>query len=258
MDSVGELFSLRGRTALVTGASSGIGKMIAKALLIAGAEVWLVARDQGRLDDAEAALRAHGRVRTVAADITRDDHVAGLVETVGAATNGLHVLVNNAGVTRQAPLGAFPGEHWDLLDINLKAPFMLIQAMLPQLRRAAISGKPANVINIGSGAGISVRTAGSFSYYASKAGIHHLSRVLAKTLVGDRICVNVIAPGYFRTELIDSIAPTEEARASLIRNVPLGRFGDENDIAAAILFLAANSFVTGQILAVEGGFLLDG
>lgn len=135
---------------------------------------------------------------------------------------------------------------------------MLTHALLPLLKSGTMAASTAHIINIGSAAGTSVHTATSFSYFASKAGMNHLTRVLAKNLVGDHICVNAIAPGYCHTELIDAFAPCQVNRARLIANVPLGRFSGEEDIASTIIFLAASGFITGQILAQERRFLLDG
>jgi NAD(P)-dependent dehydrogenase (short-subunit alcohol dehydrogenase family) len=259
MKAANDLFSLQGRSALVTGGSAGIGKTIAEALVRAGAQVRIVARDEERARRTAEELSAYGDCRALAADVTELGQIETLVKQVESEGAGLDILVNNAGRTAQAPLGAFPEELWDsVLSVNLKAPFMLTQALLPLLKRRASRDSPAHVINIGSGAGISIKTSLSFSYYASKAGLHHLTRVLADNLVAQNIHVNAIAPGYFYTELVERIAPTEEARAQLTARVPMGRFASEDDMAAAILFLATSSYITGHILPLDGGVLLNG
>ncbi|RYE62186.1 MAG: SDR family oxidoreductase, partial [Oxalobacteraceae bacterium] len=155
-------------------------------------------------------------------------------------------MVNNAGITRQAPFKSFPAEHWDeVMALNVQSPFMLIQALHDQMRRESFAGPPAHIVNIGSAAGITIHCPASFSYYASKAALHHLSRILAKRFLADRIHVNVIAPGYFHTELIDEVAPDAESLARLVASIPAGRFGRYEDIAALILSIVASGFVTG-------------
>ncbi len=251
------LFSLEGRSALVTGGSSGIGKMIARALFAAGAEVRIVARNAER---AERVAREIGSDRcfAIVADVTTMAGVATVREAILGTGRPLDILVNNAGITRQAPFESFPAEYWDeVMALNVKSPFMLVQALHGQMRREGREGPPAHILNIGSGAGITAHCPASFSYYASKAALHHLSRILAKRFLPDRIHVNVIAPGYFHTELIDEIAPDAESRAKLIANVPVGRFGQYEDIAALALSIVANGFMTGALVPLDGGYLLE-
>jgi NAD(P)-dependent dehydrogenase (short-subunit alcohol dehydrogenase family) len=257
MSDIGSLFSVSGRTAVVTGGATGIGKSICRALLRGGAKVWIVNRRAEKGQEAADELRQHGEIESVAADITTDTGIASILQAVGAKSDGIDILVNNAGMTASHPLGSFPAEDWDsVLSVNLKAPFMLTQAALPLLRANATPRRPSHVINVGSCAAIVTTTKGSFSYFASKAAVHHLTRVLAGALVGDHIHVNTIAPSYFRSEIIDAIAPTEEDRARILQPVPMARFGDDDDVAGAILYLATSSYVTGHILPLDGGFLL--
>ena len=251
------LFSLEGRSALVTGGSSGIGKMTARALLAAGAEVRIVARDGERAARVAAELD-ETRCIAIAADITTEAGVACVRDAVAATGRPLDILGNNAGITRQAPFESFPAEHWDdVMGLNVKSPFMLVQALHPHMRRAGRDGPPAHILNIGSGAGITIHCPASFSYYASKAALHHLSRILAKRFLPDRILVNVIAPGYFHTELIDEIAPDEASLKALVANVPVGRFGQYEDIAGLTLSIVTNGFMTGTIIPLDGGYLLE-
>lgn len=251
------LFSLEGRSAVVTGGSSGIGKMIARALVHAGAEVRIIARNAERANRVAAEIGG-GRCFAVAADITVPGGVARVREAIAATGRPLDILVNNAGITRQAPFESFPAEYWDeVMALNVKSPFMIVQALHDQMRRATLAGPPAHIVNIGSGAGITIHCPASFSYYASKAALHHLSQILAKRFVADRIHVNVIAPGYFHTELIDEIAPDAESLAKLIANVPAGRFGQYEDIAALVLSIVANGFMTGAVIPLDGGYLLE-
>lgn len=256
MDFIESLFSLEGRTAVVTGGSSGIGKMIARALVAAGAEVHIVARDAERANRVAAEIGS--RCFAIVADITTATGVACVRDAVVATGRPLDILVNNAGITRQAPFESFPAEYWDdVMALNVKSPFMIVQALHDQLRRESPAGPPAHIVNIGSGAGITIHCPASFSYYASKAALHHLSRILAKRFLPDRIHVNVIAPGYFHTELIDEIAPDAESLAKLIANVPAGRFGRYEDIAALLLSIVANGFITGAVIPLDGGYLLE-
>jgi NAD(P)-dependent dehydrogenase (short-subunit alcohol dehydrogenase family) len=258
-DFLESLFSLEGRSAVVTGGSAGLGKMIARALIAAGAQVRIVARNGERAERIAAELdEGRGRCTAVTADVTAADGVAHIRDVVAATGRPLDILVNNAGITRQATFETFPAEHWDeVMTLNVKSPFMLVQALHPLMRRTGRDGPPAHILNIGSGAGITIDCPASFSYYASKAALHHLSRILAKRFLPDRIHVNVIAPGYFHTELIDEIAPDEESLAKLVAKVPVGRFGQYEDIGALALSVLASGFITGAIIPLDGGYLLE-
>lgn len=250
------LFGLEGRSAVVTGGSSGIGKMIARALVAAGAEVRIVARNAERADRVAAEIGA--RCFAISADIATASGVACVRDAIAATGRPLDILVNNVGITRQAPFDSFPAEYWDdVMALNVKSPFMIVQALHNQMRREGQVGPPAHIVNIGSAAGITINCPASFSYYASKAAFHHLSRIMAKRFLPDRIHVNVIAPGYFHTDLIDEVAPDAESLAKLIANVPAGRFGGYDDIAALVLSIVANGFMTGAVIPLDGGYLLE-
>jgi len=250
------LFGLDRRRAVVTGGSSGIGKMIARALVAAGADVLIVARNAERAN--QAAVEIGPGCIAIAADVTTVSGVERVRDAVAATGHPLDILVNNAGITRQAPFETFPPEYWDeVMALNVKSPFMLVQALHHLLRRATPEGPPAHIVNIGSAAGITVHCPASFSYYASKAALHHLSRILAKRFLADRIHVNVIAPGYFHTELIDQLAPDAESQAKMIANIPAGRFGQYEDIAGVILSVVTSGFMTGAVIPLDGGYLLQ-
>jgi NAD(P)-dependent dehydrogenase (short-subunit alcohol dehydrogenase family) len=197
-----------------------------------------------------------GRCEHIAGDIASDAGIAAVRERLTSAGGRLDILVHNAGVTHQAQIGDVAADDWDrVMALNLRAPFLLTQALLPHMRRPR-SALPAQLVMIGSCAGLSVATTTSFAYFASKAGLHHLTRVLARELADDGIAANAIAPGFFRTELIDRLATSDEARDRMLAKVPAGRFGTFEDIARVVLMLAAGSYTTGNIIALDGGYLL--
>ncbi|HEY3605706.1 MAG TPA: SDR family oxidoreductase [Sporichthyaceae bacterium] len=249
-----DLFDLTGRTALVTGGTSGIGVMIARGLLQAGATVWITSRKQEQGDAAVAELAAFGPVQFLPADLGREGECERLAAEVAGRAPQLHILVNNAGANWGAPLEEFPAAAWDrVLGLNVRAPFLLTRALLPQLRAAASPENPARVINIGSIDGLRVPEWPTYSYSASKAAVHHLTRVLAKELGPQHITVNAIAPGPFRSKMMAAMLERHEEEIATAS--PLGRIGQDDDMAGAAVYLAsrAASYVTGVVLPVDGG-----
>lgn len=249
-----ELFKLEGKTALVTGGANGMGRMIAEGLTAAGARVLLTSR---KAADAEgAAKELGGQTVGIAADLTKAEGCSELVERVRKECDTLEILVNNAGRTWGNPLETFPDKGWDSVwPINVQTPFRLVRDLLPHLKAAAREGDPARVINIGSISGKAIEPLRAYSYVASKAAIHHLSRALAADLSMHNITVNAIVPGYFPTHMTDHMRDDPEAMTDLISRVPLGRMGTPQDIAGACIFLSsrAGAYVTGAELVVDGG-----
>jgi NAD(P)-dependent dehydrogenase (short-subunit alcohol dehydrogenase family) len=251
---MGELFSVEGKTAVVTGGSRGIGLMIARGLVEGGARVYVSSRKAEACRQVAEELSRAGECRALPADLSTEEGCRRLAAEVGERQGRLQVLVNNAGATWGAPLEDHPAAAWDkVLDLNLKAPFFLTRAMLPLLEAGAAPGDPARVINVGSIDGLRVPPMPTYAYSASKAGLHHLTRVLARELGPRGITVNAIAPGPFESKMM-----AETLRRfgdQIAAAAPLGRIGRPEDMAGAALYLAsrAGAYVTGAVLPVDGG-----
>ncbi|MFF2526148.1 SDR family oxidoreductase [Streptomyces liangshanensis] len=249
-----ERFDLSGKCALVTGGTKGIGMMIARGFLQAGARVVISSRTADACAEAERLLSAYGDVRAIPADLSRHDECRRLADLVEADSERLDILVNNAGAMWREPLATFPDEAWDsVIDLNLKSPFWLVQALLPALREAGTPDDPARIINIGSIAAIHVAESPNYSYASSKAALHQLTRVLARELGPQHVTVNAVAPGVFPSRMM---ASTLEAVGDRIAAAaPLRRLGRDDDMAGIAVFLAgrAGSYLTGTVIPVDGG-----
>ena len=248
------LFELTGKRALVTGGTRGIGMMMARGLLQAGARVVVSSRKADVCAQAQQLLSEFGDVRAIPADLSRHDECRRLADLVTADSERLDILVNNAGALWDEPLATFPDHAWDtVIDLNLKAPFWLIQALLPTLRKAGTADDPARIINVGSIAAIHIPQRPNYSYSSSKAGLHQLTRVLAKELGPQHVTVNAVAPGPFPSHMM--AATLDEFGDAIAASAPLRRIGRDDDMAGIAVFLAsrAGSYLTGAIIPVDGG-----
>jgi NAD(P)-dependent dehydrogenase (short-subunit alcohol dehydrogenase family) len=249
-----DLFSLKGRTALITGGSRGIGKMIARGFLAQGARVYIAARKAAQCDQAAAELtKEGGACVSMPADVSTLEGTRALAVALTAREPKLDILVNNAGAAWLAEFDAFPEKGWDkVMDLNLKAPFFLTQALHGALKAAATPERPAKVINVASIDGIFVNPLETYSYHASKAGLIHLTRRMAATLIADNIVVSAIAPGAFPSDM--NIDARDNADKVALR-IPAKRVGTDEDMAGTAIYLAsrAGGYVVGATLAVDGG-----
>jgi len=248
------LFSIEGKTALVTGGSRGIGLMIARGYVEAGGRVYIASRKRDVCDRVAAELSAHGTCISVPADLSTEAGARQLATEIGRREPALHILVNNAGATWAAPLTEYPDSAWDkVLGLNLKGPFFLTRELLPLLERGARRGDPARVINIGSVDGLLVPRLETYAYAASKAGLHHLTRMLARALAPRGITVNAVAPGPFASKMMAETLT--RFKDFILTTCPLGRIGEPEDMAGVAIYLAsrAGAYLTGAVMPVDGG-----
>lgn len=259
------LFSVKGKTALVTGGSRGIGEMIAAGLLANGAKVYISSRKAEACDAAAKRLSEtyKGECISLPADLSQMSGVESLAERITSKEKKLDILVNNAGVAWGAPIDQFPEVGWDkVMDTNVKAVFFTTQKLLPLLRAAGSAESPARVINIGSIDGLKAAIFSTFSYGASKAAVHHLTRFLAAHLTKEHINCNAIAPGPYPTWMLSTGVgfggKTDDVDWDVIgKNNPSGRVGSPEDIAGLAIFLCsrAGNYVVGQVIASDGGIV---
>jgi NAD(P)-dependent dehydrogenase (short-subunit alcohol dehydrogenase family) len=248
-----DLFSIEGKTALVTGGSRGIGKMIATGFVEAGAKVYISSRKADVCDEVAAELSKIGTCIAVPADLATEAECRRLASELAGLEERVDILVNNAGANWGAPIDEFDEAAWErVLSLNVKGVFHLTKFMLPLLRAAGTADEPARVINVGSIDGLQVPMLDTFSYSASKAAVHQLTRHLAKKLA-PKITVNAIAPGPFESKMM---AATLDAFGEQIKaSAPLKRIGRPDDMAGTAIFLAsrAGSYLTGAVIPVDGG-----
>ena len=259
MSYLDDLFGVSGKTALVTGGATGIGRMIATALAHGGARVLIASRkgeDCARVADEINAEGPAGKVEGFAGDVGSAEGVQALVEEVTARTDTLNILFNNAGVTWGAPLGKHPRHSFDkVMNVNVGGLFDLTQALMPIMSATATPEDPARVINLGSVMGHWPLGDGAYSYSASKAAVHHLTKILAKEMAHLNYTVNAFAPGPFQSNMTAFATGTDEKAAAVGSDVPLQRIGQPSDIAGASLFFCGKGgrYTTGCILPLDGG-----
>ena len=255
-DALHRLFSLSGKTALVTGGGQGIGRMIAQGLVEAGATVYIASRKLDQCEQTASELSEFGRCHALAADISTEDGCRTLVTAYGDREPSLSILVNNSGANWGAPFADYPDAAWDrVMNLNVRGAFTMTKLLTPALSAAATADDPSRVINIGSIHGLHVpeQSLEVYAYAASKAAIHHLTPVLAKRLGSLNITVNALAPGPFESRMMKQTL--ERMGDQLASMSPLSRIGRGDDIAGAAIFLAsrAGSYVTGSVIAIDGG-----
>lgn len=249
--SPARLFSLDGRTALITGGSLGIGAMIAEGFVASGARVIIAARTAADVDETAQRLGCVGLV----ADLVTSDGCRALAAAVGEHTEALDIVVHSAGATGFGTVEAYDEAEWDrIMDLNVKAVQVLTGALLPLLEARASAEEPGRVVVIGSTSGLQVSGMPDFAYGASKAAAHHLTRYLAGALASRHVLVNAIAPGLFPTRM-SAFLDHDALRDPVLSTIPLGRPGRPEEIAGAAVFLAsrAGGYTTGQVLVVDGG-----
>ncbi|HXC58346.1 MAG TPA: SDR family oxidoreductase [Steroidobacteraceae bacterium] len=251
-----QLFDIQGKVALVTGGTSGIGQMIARGLVRRGVKTYITGRDRERTREVAVQLAKDGQCIGLAADLTEAAAPQALAAEFARHEQHLHLLVNNAGANYTGTLENVTPADWDqVLNVNLRAAFFLVQQLLTPLRAATQPGDPARIINIGSIGGLHIPNWDAFPYGASKAALHHITRALCKRLGKDQIAVNAIAPGPFPTRMndVESVA----MRKSIETYIPLNRPGTSDDIEGLVVFLAsrAGAYVNGTTIPLDGGYV---
>lgn len=253
------LFGLDGKTALVTGGATGIGRMVATGLVRGGARVLIASRkgaDCARAADEINALGGAGTAEGFAGDVSTEEGLAALVASVKERTATLDILVNNAGVSWGADFEEFPFSAWQkVMNVNVAALFTLTRDLTPMLAASGSVDDPSRVINLGSVMGTVPIADMAYSYSASKAAVHHLTRILAEEFSSRHITVNAFAPGPFQSKMTAFATARDDQVEKVAAGVPLGRIGRPDDVAGAALYLCsrAGSYITGAILPIDGG-----
>jgi len=252
------LFSVAGKIVLVTGGTGGIGRMIAEGFIRNGAKTYISGRDVAKVEAtaAELATKGAGECIGLAADLSEASGPAALIDQLKARETKLDTLINNAGANARGGIEEIDPDTWDgVMDVNVRAPFFLVQQAYPLLKAAASAEVHATIINLGSIGGLHIPNWEAHPYGVSKAAIHHMTRSLAKRLGRDQIRVNAIAPGPFPSGLMD--VTTDAAKKSIETFIPINRPGTPEDVQGLTLFLAsrAGAFVNGSTIPLDGGYI---
>ncbi len=253
-----DLFNVAGKTAVVTGGSSGIGAMMAKGLLFNGAKVYITARKLERLEAMAKELSEFGECVAIQADMSKVEGIEAFVAEVSKHETSIDILINNAGANWAAPIDQFPEKGWDkVMDINIKSIFFSTQKFLPLLKAAGSAEDPARVINIASINGIRNSGMPTYAYSASKSGVIHLTEHLATDLAFANINVNAIAPGLFPSDMTKQIVENDGMVNAAVKQIPRGRMGQPEDIAGTAIYLSsrASAWLTGKTIALDGGMI---
>ena len=252
-----KLFDIAGKVALVTGGSRGIGEMIAEGFVKNGAKTFITSRKADQCDETAKRLSKFGECISIPADLTDSNEIKKVKSKVESETNTLNILVNNAGAVWAADFDNFPENGWDkVMDTNVKAMFFLTQQFIKLLEENGTNEDPSRIINIGSIDGLGIPRAETYSYPASKAAVHHLTKVMANRLAERNINVNAIAPGPFESQMMKSTL--KSFSDEIINSVPRKRIGRPEDMAGASIFLSskASAYITGIVMPVDGGSLI--
>lgn len=254
-----DLFNVEDKVVLVTGGGTGIGKIISEILALTGSKVYITSRKLDIIKKTAEEINLKNpkhKVNFFSSDMSSETGINELVETFLNNEKYLNILVNNSGISWGAPLGDFPYHAWDrVMKLNVAGLFHLTQSLLPNISLKATLENPSRIINIGSVMGTAPLGSGPYSYSASKAAVHQITKILAKELAPKMITVNAIAPGPFLSKMTEFAVGTEEKEKKIAQNVPVGRIGKPNDIKSSILYLCGSggSYVTGAILPIDGG-----